>query len=85
MSSNKTKTPNPQILVSEVSNDTESFYDNDPRLNDMLPIIKSLEFLMRESKKGGNDSIHELIKGAFKMVLIADDLCKKSTSQIKKN
>lgn len=50
----------------------EDKYDIDPRVNDITPIIKSMEFLLKETDK--DEPIHRLIAQTFKMVLVAQDL-----------
>ena len=75
--SNNYKEPHDLRLIGmKASNDDEALtaYDIDCRLNDMQPIIASLEYLMKEADRKQNKHIYELIKSAFKMVLIATDL-----------
>lgn len=54
--------------------DYEEVSEFDSRVENILPIVRALDFLQKEARQSGDKKLYDLISSSFKMVVIAYDV-----------
>ena len=57
----------------------------DPRVDDIVPVIRAMEFLKDEAIRTNNVCIAEVIRSSYRMVTLAYDLIKKDYGSFGEN